>query len=675
MKRLFQLIIFLVPCFLQSYSQTFNSNLPIVVINVDGGVTIPDEPRVFATMKVIKRGNGQRNYLTDQDSAALLNYNGRISIEIRGSSTQILPKKQYGLTTLMANDSTNNNVELLGLPKENDWVLNAMGFDPALLRDYICYNLSRKIGEYSSRTVYCELVINNSYCGLFLLQEKVKPGPDRVNVIKITKSDYFLPNLTGGYITKSDKTTGGDPVAWTMPSYVPNDDVMFIHVLPKPEEVKETQNDYIKGQFEKLSYAAGNGNTSFETGYPSIIDVRSFIDYNIISELSSNADSYQYSTYYHKDRNGKLRAGPLWDNDLTFGNDLFFWGLDRSHTDLWQVANGDNQGPYFWRDMFFNKEYKCSLSRRWLELTSPGQPLYSDSVIAFISTTAGYISEAVNRNNYTWNNFTNFNSEVQSIKSWLLQRYDWMNDQIGSLNGCPDPVIPPIVITKIMYNPDTTPAFPNSKDYEFVELKNSGNKIVSLSGDYFLGTGFVYLFPPYSMVPPGGVKVLASNEYKFRLKYGFAPSGQFTRNLSNDGEKLILADGFGNVIDYVDYSNAAPWPDANGNGAYLELTDTNLDNNDPANWIASHNVYVFAGVTPESDRIRLFPLPARNNVTLQSDETIEKADLFNIQGIILRSFNPNSSEWYIDLSAFPSGIYYIKVKTQSGVSFKKIVKE
>jgi hypothetical protein len=56
-----------------------------------------DEPKILASMKIIKRPDGTRNFIADQNTAEL-NYNGRIGIEIRGSSTQLLPKKNNGLT-------------------------------------------------------------------------------------------------------------------------------------------------------------------------------------------------------------------------------------------------------------------------------------------------------------------------------------------------------------------------------------------------------------------------------------------------------------------------------------------------------------------------------------------------------------------------------------------------
>ena len=151
-----------------------DSNLPIVIIATDGNAPIPDQPRILANMKIIYRGEGARNSVSDQNDPAALNYNGRIEIEIRGSSSQSLPKKQYGLTTLESDNVSNNNVALLGMPKENDWVLNGLAFDASLLRDYISYTLSTSIGQYAPRTRYCEVIINGDYKGLYLLQEKIR---------------------------------------------------------------------------------------------------------------------------------------------------------------------------------------------------------------------------------------------------------------------------------------------------------------------------------------------------------------------------------------------------------------------------------------------------------------------------------------------------------------------
>ena len=675
MKRKIAFACLLLCTHLSSYSQSFtDSNLPIVLINTDGGVDIPDSPRVFANMTIIYRGDGLRNYLTDQNTPAYLNYNGRIDIEIRGSSSQTLPKKQFGLTTYKADNVTKLNVSLLGMPSDNDWVLNGLGFEPSLIRDYLCYNISRMMGEYASRTVYCEVVINGSYNGLYLLQEKIKQGSDRVNVMKIATTDNSFPNVTGGYITKADKSNADDPVAWTMSSFIGTNDVTFIHTLPKPEDVTPQQNDYIHSQFELLSSTASSGNTSLEYGYPSVIDIPSFVDFMIISELSANADAYQFSTYFHKDRNGKLRAGPIWDNNLTFGNDLFIWGFDRSKTNTWQFSNGDNEGPKFFRDLFAEPKFRCYLSKRWNQLIQPGQPLNFSVIENLIDQTIATISEASQRENFKWGTVPDISTEVNNMKNWLKLRIAWMTTNLGPYSNCSNVETPPLVITKIMYNPNTTIDFPNSKDLEFIEITNTGNKAVNLTGVYFTGTGFVYQFPAYSEVFPNSTILLASNSTAFMSKYGFPPLGQFTRNLSNSGAKLVLADGFGNVIDSVSYSNLPPWPDADGNGSYLQVIDPFSDNSIASDWIASTNIILSVKETDNNTKLKFYPTPVKDNVTIESSGTIKIVGLFDFQGRLIRKIDVNSAIYKLDMSSCSQGFYLIQVITPGGNFMQKIIK-
>ena len=245
-------------------AQTFtDSNLPIVVITTDNDpitglpLEILDDPKILATMKIIKRPDGTRNYLADQNTPAHLNYNGRIGIEIRGSSTQALPKKQYSLTTLKANNIDNNNVSIFGMPSENDWILNGLGFDPSLIRDYLAYYMSRQLGNYASNTQFCEVVINGDYKGLYVFQEKIKSSDFRVNVLKIKATDNTFPNITGGYITKADKTTGGDPIAFVM------GETNFVHDLPKPENATPEQTTYIKDEFKRMEDQAYEDDLEF----------------------------------------------------------------------------------------------------------------------------------------------------------------------------------------------------------------------------------------------------------------------------------------------------------------------------------------------------------------------------------------------------------------------------
>jgi hypothetical protein len=659
-------------------AQSFtDSNLPIVVITTDldannQPLTILDDPKILASMKIIKHPDGSRNYLSDVNTPAFLNYNGRIGIEIRGSSSQALPKKGYGLTTLKADNVSNNNVSLLGMPSENDWILNGLAFDPSLIRDYLSYNLSRQIGEYATRTVYCELVINGEYMGLYLFQEKIKAGTGRVNVLKITASDIASPNVTGGYITKSDKTTGGDPIAWTMSSYAGWTD--FIHELPKPEAVTSQQTTYIYNQFLNLESTSHSNNVDLISGYPSVIDVPSFVNFMLVNEYTSNADGYQYSTYFHKDRAGKLRAGPIWDFNLTYGNDLFLWGYDRSHYNVWQFDNGDNVGAKFWRDLFNNSTYKCYLSKRWNELTQVGQPLNYNVLEQFIDATVATISEAKVREDQKWSTVPNHTSEITNLKAWLSNRISWMTTNLGSFSACNAVSIPKLVINKINYNPQGASSS-ESDNLEFIEIKNTSNSTINLTGIYFKELGLSYQFPAYSSVLAGGSIYLASNSVAFQAKYGFPAFGQFSRNLSNSSQRIVLADGFGNTIDSVEYFDANPWPNsADGSGNYLQLISTDLDNNLASSWTASNNTLANTSFDVTST-ITVYPNPVTHFLTIHSEKPINRIKIFDVSGKLLYELKQKSETVKMDWREYSSGVYFVSIYDESGFVTKKVIKE
>ena len=90
--------------------------MPIVVINTLGQ-TIVDDPRIVYDMGVIDNGFGNINSINDTFN----DYNGKISIEFRGSSSLYFDKKSYGLET-QDTLGNNNNVSILGMPVENDWI-------------------------------------------------------------------------------------------------------------------------------------------------------------------------------------------------------------------------------------------------------------------------------------------------------------------------------------------------------------------------------------------------------------------------------------------------------------------------------------------------------------------------------------------------------------------------
>jgi len=128
--------------------------------------------------------------------------------------------------------------------------------------------------------------------------------------------------------------------------------------------------------------------------------------------------------------------------------------------------------------------------------------------------------------------------------------------------------MPGLHITEIMYHPQVAGS-QQEEDYEFIELTNVGDEVLDFSGLYF-NDGINYTFPINTLLEPGSTIVLANSDKHFTERYGFAPFGEYKGRLSNKGERLVLADGQGNIIYSVTYDDKSPWsPLADGFGYSL----------------------------------------------------------------------------------------------------------
>ena len=110
----------------------------------------------------------------------------------------------------MNEEGENNNVSLLGMPEENDWVLYAPWQDKSMIRNILTYKLSNDLGKYAPRAKLIELYLNDEYRGVYVLMEKIKRDANRVDISKLNPDEISGDDLTGGYILKFDWFFTGD---------------------------------------------------------------------------------------------------------------------------------------------------------------------------------------------------------------------------------------------------------------------------------------------------------------------------------------------------------------------------------------------------------------------------------------------------------------------------------
>jgi len=645
------------------YAQDFtSSNLPIVVIETHGN-TINNENDIRAKMKIVYHENGQRNYLSDTSNLTDLNYNGNIEIKVRGYTSQSTSKKPYKVHTVNENNE-NNNVSLLGLPPENDWVLNNISYDPSYIRDYISYGLSEKMGNYAPRCRYCEVVINGDYRGLYVFTEKLKVDKNRIDIEKTPENPQ--DTTATGYLIKADR----EEAHWQDYAYN-HQTIDYTVKYPKLEYITPQQMDYIRNYYFKFTELVNSQNNAIDVGIPSMIDIQSFIDYMLMGEFSSNVDIYQLSTFFHKDAKGKLRAGPVWDFNLTFGNDLPT--INRSLYNVWQFSNGSNEGSKFWTDLFNNSTFRCHLSKRWYELTSEHQPLNYETVCSFIEETRLIIEEAVPRDCARWQIANQQTSNIDTLKGWIQKRIEWMNSNIGSNEQCQDEYVPNLVISRINYNPKSQ-GLVNSDMLEFIEITNNSDDRVNLTGIYFGGMGLSYIFPINSFLQPHQSAIICSDSLQFVNHYAQIPFGQYTRHLSNQSQQLVLLDAWGNLIDAVTYSCNPPWPlEANGQGSFLELIDVNLDNSFAENWRASEYLSV---KEMNKNLISIYPNPFSDNIRIETNSYDKTTySIINAVGVEILYGESQSDVINVNTIGISSGIYFVRVTSGKETICVKIVKQ
>ena len=417
--------------------------LPQIMVNTNGG-TIVDEPKINAQITISK---------TD-----VVSYEGNIGIEIRGASSQSFPKKSYGLETRDENNE-DLDVSLLGLPEEEDWILYGPYSDKSLMRNILIYDLSRDIEMYASRSLFVELTINNVYQGVYVFMEKLKRDSQRIDINKLKEDENSGEDLTGGYILKIDKTAGTNlgegynelnsfESSHPPPNATLGQKINFLYEEPDAEDITLEQKAYISSYVADFENAlASNDFTDDVTGYPAYIDVPSFIDFFLLNEISNNVDGFRLSTFMHKDKNGKLKMGPIWDFNLAFGNadycsggDTNVWAYkfnERCSDDYWQI-------PFWWDKLLQDPEFVSQLKNRWATLR--GNAFSEAFILAKIDGYNNALKKAgaIDKNFETWdilgiylwpNNFVGntFTEENDYLKDWVRDRLNWMDSAINSL--------------------------------------------------------------------------------------------------------------------------------------------------------------------------------------------------------------------------------------------------
>ncbi len=494
--------------------------LPLVIIDTEGQ-QIPDEPRITAQMKLVDNGPGNYNSTSDPGNG----YSGQISIEQRGeSSAWVSPKKSYSLET-QTDAGENNNVSLLGLPEENDWVLYAPYSDKSLIRNVLSYQLFDEMGNYAPRTRFVEVVVNNDYKGIYILTEKIKRDKNRVDMAKLLPEDVTGNELSGGYLLRIDKLSDMPSTDYWVSPVIPPlagyRQVTYQYFDPKYTELNEPQRNYIRDHMLEFESALIFGNYKDpEKGYRAYLDIPSFVDMMILNEFTKDVDGFRLSHYFYKQKDsngGKLVTGPPWDYNLTFGNSDFTEDIHQTYNWVHTLS----MTIYWWARVMEDSWFRNQLRCRWDELFET--VLSSEHLHGIIDSTIQVMGESVPRNFRRWpvlgvyiwpNSYVgqNYSDEEWYLRNWIDDRLEWMDGKWGGqcwpLSSDSDQVIPLPEQKRIYPNPSNlSHTFVDLNGFVEAEVSfrlfDMSGRVVHQGVAHYSGSEFAYALPDLSFLPNG----------------------------------------------------------------------------------------------------------------------------------------------------------------------------
>ena len=325
----------------------FKSNLPVIMVNT-GSTNFPSCP--VANETASKHAEEMKEKLSVDVrilSDGKIVYDRKARMAYRGSSSLNFLKKSYAFCPGDANcgdakkgadyvKTAKLNMLGIGEAADKDWVLYAAAADPSMLRNRIVFETYQAMrpGEWGVKSRYVELIINGEYKGVYLMMDKITQNKKRVNVEWSVKDE-----TKRGFILKFDKTDvvdrskdypDGDEKtflskysgAHNITTYDAKNDQAFEIEYPEKGDIEDEGGNW----YDVINFIQGMIN-NFETALSAgeyqkvqqIIDYESWADWFILSEYTKNVDAFRASCVFVYDGT-KLKATPLWDQELSFNN-------------------------------------------------------------------------------------------------------------------------------------------------------------------------------------------------------------------------------------------------------------------------------------------------------------------------------------------------------------------
>lgn len=324
-----------------------------------------------------------------------------VKVRGRGNTTWEFPKKPLRL-------KLDDAREVLGMSEDKDWVLLADYIDPTGLRNATAFELGRRLGvPFTNEARHVNLVLNGRYQGLYLLTEHTEVAPHRV-----------VTDLRDGYLVEFDDYP------------YPGEDIFSTEIIDLPLKIKFPEVAKLEGAAREEAVARVTGVfAAFEKmiaapdgpgDYASLIDVESLVDWFLVHEITHNYEPrHPKSCFFHRARDGRIAAGPLWDFDYAYD-------YEEPSTDV-LLLKDKFWFPYLFKDPAF----RARLKARWIAIKAA----HVDTLPAYVDTLAASIRDSVEQDLRLWpcDDETRCPADAARLMKWLVARIATLDAAIEAL--------------------------------------------------------------------------------------------------------------------------------------------------------------------------------------------------------------------------------------------------
>ena len=427
----------LVSAFLWLAGPALTAQLPVVAMEVREADAPNPLSRVECLVWIVERPKNESGGIGSTDILSKLEAtpSHRCGVRIHGSTLRDKLKPSFAVEIWNADDRTDRDVGLLGMPAESDWILSGrFFFDRTLIRNPLAYKLAAGMGLSAPGSRFVEVYLKppggewddpDSYQGVHALTEKPKRGKHRIPVGRFR-----------GFAFKIDRY----PKSKNSEPFTVGEQGRLYWVYPRESEMETAHRNLILDHLTRMNTALEDHQSK---DYADLIDLDSWIDQHMLFVLTKNSDGFGASTFFYGSLDGKVSCGPPWDFDRTMGCDGHaacskptYWNpflhnlFDRS---WWKHLIGNPKDPV-------RPEVWERWKSRWKQHRK--KALSDETIRSEISDLAARVREAQGRNFERWpmvrpngglyasKGLKGWEAEISHLENWLLRRVAWIDSAV-----------------------------------------------------------------------------------------------------------------------------------------------------------------------------------------------------------------------------------------------------